>query len=181
MCVIPILSIVGKTNSGKTTLIEKLIPELKRRGYRVGTIKHGVRNFQMDHPGKDTWRHAQAGADSVAISAPSKLAVIKRVEQELSLDEIVCSYFDGLDIILAEGCKKDKKPKIEVFRSSVNDQPLCGKEDNLIALVSDKKLNLGVPSFTMKDIREIADLIEERFYDKERSREERGDGRKSEE
>ncbi|MCU0489929.1 MAG: molybdopterin-guanine dinucleotide biosynthesis protein B, partial [Anaerolineales bacterium] len=74
----PILSIIGKSNSGKTTLLEKLIPELRQRGYRVATIKHHAHaGFEIDQPGKDTWRHAQAGSQVVVITAPDKLALIE--------------------------------------------------------------------------------------------------------
>ena len=83
---IPILSIVGKSGSGKTTLLEKLIAELKRRGYRVATIKHHAHpGFEIDQPGKDTWRHAQAGSDHVVIAAPDKIASIRRLERDNQL------------------------------------------------------------------------------------------------
>jgi len=90
---IPIILIVGKSNSGKTTLIEKLVPELKRRGLKVGTIKHDVHGFELDQEGKDTWRHAQAGVDTVVISSPQKAACIKKVDVELTLDELICQFF----------------------------------------------------------------------------------------
>ncbi|HEX3015676.1 MAG TPA: molybdopterin-guanine dinucleotide biosynthesis protein B, partial [Desulfobacteria bacterium] len=95
----PVISIVGKSNVGKTTLIEKLIAELKRRGFKVATVKHDVHGFEIDIPGKDTWRHAQAGADVVVISSPQKLAMINRVEQELELDQI-CAQVQGVDLII---------------------------------------------------------------------------------
>ena len=85
---IPIVSIVGKSDAGKTTLLEKLIPELKRRGYRVATIKHDAHQFEIDHPGKDSYRHFHAGADWTIIGSPAKLALVRRLERELSLDEI---------------------------------------------------------------------------------------------
>jgi molybdopterin-guanine dinucleotide biosynthesis protein B len=89
---IPVISIVGRSNCGKTTYLEKLISEMKRRGYKVGIIKHDVHGFEIDQPGKDTWRHAQAGADVVCISSPQKMAMIKQVKQELSLDVVVLYY-----------------------------------------------------------------------------------------
>ncbi len=79
---VPIISIVSKKNCGKTTLLEKLIPELKQRGYRVGTIKHDVHGFNIDHEGKDTFRHKSAGADIVAISCPWKISIIMDVAEE---------------------------------------------------------------------------------------------------
>ena len=88
VCMIPIISIVGKSDSGKTTLIEKLVPELTRRGYRVATVKHDIHGFEVDREGKDSWRHKQAGAHTVVISSPQKIALIRDVEKDLTLDEI---------------------------------------------------------------------------------------------
>jgi molybdopterin-guanine dinucleotide biosynthesis protein B len=83
----PIVSIVGKSNAGKTTLLERLVPELKARGYRIGTIKH-VHVFEIDHEGKDSWRHKQAGTHTVAISSPKKVALVKDIETEETLNSI---------------------------------------------------------------------------------------------
>ena len=115
MNAVPVISVVGKTNVGKTTLLEKLLPELKRRGYRVATIKHDAHRFELDTPGKDTWRHAQAGSDCVVISSAEKLAMIQKVEGELTLDDIV-ARLPPVDIVLTEGYKRQDKPKIEVSR-----------------------------------------------------------------
>ncbi|EAX47192.1 molybdopterin-guanine dinucleotide biosynthesis protein B [Thermosinus carboxydivorans Nor1] len=154
---VPVISIVGKSNCGKTTYLEKLIREMKRRGYKVGTIKHDVHGFDMDRPGKDTWRHAQAGADVVCISSPAKMAMIKKVEQELTLDEVV-SFVDGVDIIFTEGYKREGKRKIEVFRQAVCDRPLCSKEE-LLAVVSDVVLYDDVPHFGLDDAAPLADFL----------------------
>ena len=85
---IPVVSIVGKSDAGKTTLIEKLIPELVRRGYRVATVKHDVHGFDVDREGKDSWRHKQAGAHTVVISSPEKLALIRDVDHDADLAEL---------------------------------------------------------------------------------------------
>jgi molybdopterin-guanine dinucleotide biosynthesis protein B len=98
---IPIVSIVGKSDAGKTTLIEKLIPELKRRGYRVATIKHDAHQFDIDHPGKDSYRHFHAGADWTIIGSPAKLALVRRLDREFTLDEIAAQITD-VDLILTE-------------------------------------------------------------------------------
>ena len=103
---IPILSVVSKKNCGKTTLLEKLIPELKRRGYRVGTLKHDIHGFDIDHEGKDTFRHKAAGADTVAISCPWKVSIIKDVSEELTPEQLVEQYFEEVDIVLTEGYKQ---------------------------------------------------------------------------
>jgi len=163
---VPVLSIVGKSDSGKTTLIEKLIPELKRRGYRVGTIKHDAHRFEMDHEGKDTYRHFHAGADAVLISSAEKMAMQKRVQQERSIDEMVATFLHDLDIVLTEGYKSGDKPKIEVFRSAAHKAPLCTDADNRIALASDVAIDVDVPRFHLDDVDGIADFIEETFLTK---------------
>jgi molybdopterin-guanine dinucleotide biosynthesis protein B len=103
---IPIISIVGKSNSGKTTLIEKLIPELNRRGYRVGTVKHDVHGFEVDKEGKDSWRHRKAGAYSTIISSPQQIALIRTMSYDAPLDEIRDRFIQDVDIIIAEGYKR---------------------------------------------------------------------------
>ena len=162
---IPILSIVGKKNCGKTTLLEKLIPELKRRCRRVGTIKHDIHGFDIDHEGKDTFRHKAAGADVVAISCPWKVSVIKDVSQELTPDRLVAQFFGDVDIVLTEGYKRAGLPQIEVFRREVHRQPIHAKDQpgTLIALVSDVPLDLGVPRIDLNDVAALADLIEDKY------------------
>ncbi|WP_407307389.1 molybdopterin-guanine dinucleotide biosynthesis protein B [Desulfosporosinus sp. SB140] len=156
---IPVISIVGGgSNSGKTTLLEKIIHESKRRGWRVGTLKHDVHSFEMDQPGKDTWRHAQAGADIVAISSPQRIAVLERVTEDQPLDEVI-SRIRGVDVIFTEGYKSGNKPKIEVFRSAVHQKLFCQPEE-LIAIVSDMTFDLEVPTFGLDDTPGICDLIE---------------------
>jgi molybdopterin-guanine dinucleotide biosynthesis protein B len=161
----PVISIVSKKNSGKTTLLEKLIPELKSRGYRVGTIKHDTHGFEIDHEGKDTWRHKQAGAQTVAISSPWKISVIKDVDEEVGIDQIVAQHFTDMDIVITEGYKRAAKPQIEVFRSTAHHTPLNTKENKiyLAAVVSDIAVDLGVPRFDLSDIVSIADFIEKTF------------------
>lgn len=161
----PVISIVSKKNCGKTTLIEKLIPELGSRRFRVGTIKHDTHGFEIDHEGKDTWRHKQSGARTVVISSPWKLSLIKDMAQEASLDEIVEAYFTDMDLVLTEGYKHGSKPKIEVFRRAAHRNPLHvkGEPNNLIAVVSDVSLDLGVPVFDINDVSGLADFIVQRF------------------
>jgi len=159
---IPVISIVGKSNVGKTTLLEKIIPVLKQKGYKIATIKHDVHGFDLDQPGKDTWRHAQAGADAVVIAAPAKLAMIRRLEREFTLDEVLATI-TGVDLILTEGYKRGDKPKIEVFRSELSDELLCCADDRLVAIASDVKLERGVPCFDLNDAVGIAGFIEEVF------------------
>ena len=136
---IPIISIVGKSDSGKTTLIEKLVPELTRRGYRVATVKHDVHGFEVDREGKDSWRHKQAGAHTVVISSPNKVALIRDVEKDFTLDEIREKLIQDVDLILSEGYKKDVQPKIEIFRKEKHKELLCTKK--IISLLSFRTRN----------------------------------------
>lgn len=164
----PIVCIVGKSNSGKTTFVEELIPELKGRGYRVGIIKHSVHGFSIDVEGKDSWRYTQAGANTVILSSLNMFAFLKQVEEEIPLDEIIDSYLKDVDIVVAEGFKKEDKLKIEVFRSEVSEKPLCAlnsseKPDKLIAIISDTVTDLSVPHFKMSDVSGVADFLEEKF------------------
>jgi molybdopterin-guanine dinucleotide biosynthesis protein B len=163
---IPIVSIVGRSRSGKTTLLEKLIPELKRRGYRVATVKHHAHpGLEIDQPGKDTWRHAQAGSDHVVIAAPDRVASVRRVSRELTLDEVAETIID-VDIVLTEGYKRAGKPQIEVVRAARSETPLC-EPGRLVALASDVALDLGVPLFGLEDATGLVDLLEERFLKRE--------------
>jgi molybdopterin-guanine dinucleotide biosynthesis adapter protein len=163
-----VVSIVSKKDSGKTTLIEKLIPELKHRGYRIGTIKHDVHGFTIDHEGKDTFRHKAAGAETVVISCPWMLSVIKDVKEEASIDQLVADHFKEMDLVITEGFKKAGKPQIEVYRSTAHDSPINvkGQKNTLIALASDIQLDLGVPCFDLHDVRGLADFIEQTFLKK---------------
>lgn len=165
---IPIVSIVGKSGVGKTAVIEKLVTELKKRNYRVATIKHSASGFEMDREGKDTWRHSRAGSDTVAISSPQKIAVIRNVDHDHSLEELYRYIGPDFDIIIAEGFKHDKAAKIEVHRKKFGRRLVCTK-DELLAVATDENLKLDIPQFGLDDARGLADLIEKRFLDKEKT------------
>ncbi len=158
---IPIVSVVGRSKSGKTTLIVKLIKELKKRGYRVGVIKHDAHGFEIDYPGKDTWLHREAGADIVTISSATLFALIEKLTAEITLDEIIAKI-ENVDIILTEGYKGENKPKIEVFRSPRSEHLFSEKKD-LIALATNQTFNIGVPEFSLNDSIGLTDLIERLF------------------
>jgi molybdopterin-guanine dinucleotide biosynthesis protein B len=155
------ISIVGRSQSGKTTLIEKLIPVLKRRGYRVGTIKHSHHIFDFDKTGKDSWRHKDAGAETVIVASPGKIAMVKN-DYRGSLDDLK-NFFDDLDLVITEGYKKENKPKIEVVRSARHADALLKADKHLVAVVSDVALKLEVPIFGLEDIDRLADFIEEKY------------------
>lgn len=165
---IPIVSIVGKSDSGKTTLIEKIIPELNRRGYKVATVKHDVHGFDIDREGKDSWRHKRAGAHTTIVSSPQKIAIVRDVERDLPLDEIRGRFISDVNIIITEGYKNDKHPKIEVYRKDTNEGLLCSKKDILVAVASDKEFDIGVPCVDIDDVTGIVNIIEDRFLKKKR-------------
>lgn len=160
---LPIICMVGASNSGKTTYLEKLIPELQRRGYRVGTLKHDVHGFEMDREGKDTWRHRKAGAQTIGIASPMTVATIRETAEEMPLGLIAGRYFWQEDILLTEGFKRSHYPKIEVFRSVIEAQPICGAGDNLVAVVTDDPVKVDVPVYRFDDVPGMADLIENRY------------------
>lgn len=158
----PIISIVGKSKAGKTTLLEGLIIELERRGYKVAVIKHAGDDFELDKVGKDSWRLSQAGSGVVAVSSPHKLVVIKPMESEQSPREL--SGFIGwdYDLILTEGFRQSNNPKIEVHRKEQGKELLCPPQQ-LLAVVTDEPLDVDVPQFSADEIQRLADLIENRL------------------
>lgn len=141
--------------------MEKLIQELNNRGYRIGTIKHHRGVFEFDIPGKDTWRHARAGAEMIALASPNGFGLVKKINKEMPLPEII-SYFRDVDIILLEGMKKGPQPKIELVRSAVSQSLVCPREE-LLAVVSDLPLQVGLPLYGLENIVGVADLIQSKF------------------
>jgi len=156
-----IICIVGRSQTGKTTLIEKLIPVLRRKGYRIGTIKHSHHIFDFDKTGKDSWRHKDAGAETVVIASPGKIALVKNDHQGTL--ESLQNYFDDLDLVITEGYKRARKPKIEVVRAARHSQALLLDDPHLVAVVTDVGLELDVPVFGLEDIEPLADFIEEKY------------------
>ena len=157
----PVVSIVGKSKSGKTTVIEKLVQELKSRGYRVATIKHIPQGVDFDEPGKDSWRHIQAGSEATAVSSPDKIALIKPVVQGSTIDEVARLLGEDYDIILAEGFKQGSVPKIEVHRKGAGSM-LKGLKKQ-IAIVTDEPLETKARQFSLEDAGALADLLEKGF------------------
>lgn len=160
---IPVVSVVGKSDSGKTTFLERLIRELAGRGYRVATVKHHVHDFDIDVPGKDSWRHAKAGAAVTMISAPDKFGVVRKVDHELSLEELVAAAGD-VDILLTEGFKRAGNVRIEVSRRARSEGIICEPHE-LWALVTDniEAVPSGVPVFALDDAAGVADAVEAQF------------------
>ena len=156
-----IICIVGRSQTGKTTLIEKLIPVLKGRGHRVGTIKHSHHVFDFDQVGKDSWRHKDAGAETVIIASPGKIAMVKN-DHDGTLESLQ-TYFSDLDLVITEGYKGARKPKIEVVRAARHKEALLADDPHLIAVATDVELAMTVPVFGLEDVDQLADFIEQKF------------------
>lgn len=168
---VPVVSIVGKSDSGKTTFLEKLIAELASRGYRVATVKHHVHDYDIDVPGKDSWRHARAGAVTTMVSSPDKFSLIRQVEREFTLPELAAMAAEaGNDILLTEGFKREATTRIEISRKARSAE-LISEPHELLAVVTDHSdLSLGdVPSFRLDDAAGVADLVESTFLAREAS------------
>jgi molybdopterin-guanine dinucleotide biosynthesis protein B len=164
----PIISIVGRSKSGKTTLLEKLIVELKSRGYRVGTMKHTPLGMDWSDDDKDSQRHIKAGSEATILCAPDKLVLIKPVSEPPTLEEIARLFGEDCDIILTEGFKQGDAPKIEVHRRGVA-TPLKDVK-KLFAIVTDERLDTTVRQFALDNIKGIADLLEEGFIKPQKER-----------
>ncbi|HZV81025.1 MAG TPA: molybdopterin-guanine dinucleotide biosynthesis protein B [Geobacteraceae bacterium] len=165
------VSFVAKSGTGKTTLLEQVIAELKSRGWRIGVVKHDAHRFDIDHPGKDSHRLTAAGADTMVISSPEKLAMVKKHDASPSIDELLATYFGDVDLVLTEGFKKSGLPKIEVHRRERSSTLLCRGEEHdptLVAVASDAPLELDVPVLDLNDPPAVARFIEENFLDSAR-------------
>jgi len=159
---VPYVSIVGKSGSGKTSLIERLIKEFKRRGYRVASVKHCPHGMEIDKPGKDSWKFSQAGSDAVVFSSLDKLVFVKNVDGDSSIAEILRIIGGDFDLVLIESYKKDRVPKIEVHRKELGDDFICPTE-SLSAIITDEQLKIDKPQFPINDTSAIADFIEKNF------------------
>lgn len=158
----PAIAIVGNSGAGKTTLLERLIPALKRKGQRVGVIKHDAHRFDIDHPGKDSHRLTAAGADTMMITSEDKLAMVKRHPVSPPVEELLRRYFTDMDLVLVEGFRGSTLPKIEVHRKEFHSALLCRGERNdpgLAAVASDEPLDVDVPVLDLNDADAIADFI----------------------
>jgi molybdopterin-guanine dinucleotide biosynthesis protein MobB len=155
----PVVSIVGASKSGKTTLIEKLVGELKSRGYRVATIKHSHHQLSFDEPGKDSWRHVQAGSEATLVSTDDSTVLIKPAGK--SLEQLIPLFGEDYDIILTEGFSHEGTPKIEVRRQQAG--PPLSSLKKVFAIASDEPLETKTRQFSLEDAKGIADLLEKGF------------------
>jgi len=151
-----IISIAGKQNAGKTTLLKDLIPKLKEQGYRVGTLKYNIRKFDIDHEGKDTYKYSNSGADSVAISTQSEFVVMKKTANPLTLHEIIEAHFNDVDVVLVEGYREDGYPRIRIIDPQDTNAVKTDSENELL-LVNEKT---GNSCFSIDGINRARDFIE---------------------
>jgi molybdopterin-guanine dinucleotide biosynthesis protein B len=159
---VPILCFVGRSNSGKTTLIERVIPELVRAGYKVATVKHAGHGFDLDTEGKDSWRHKRAGASSVMVLSKASMAMFADVSDQMNVEDVRDRFLDRTyDLIIAEGWKHESYPKIVVVREQISEIPVS--TEGLLAVVSDKAVDLSVPLFGLDDVAGVAALIMKQF------------------
>lgn len=158
---LPIISVVGAKNAGKTTVVEALVRELTQRGRRVATIKHCAHGFELDRAGSDSARHAQAGAVSVALRGPDEFALLGKGEEPNFL-RLAAFLLEEAEAIIAEGFAQEDLPKIEVVRKAVGENPRHSPEQ-LMAIVSDVPRAWPVPYFSFEDSAGLADLVESRL------------------
>lgn len=160
----PVLSIVGCGKCGKTTLVERLVAELTRRGLAVGTLKHDVHGFNMDHEGKDTWRHKQAGARAVCIIGPDQIGLVRSTPGGKFTAAQAIALLGPVDLVITEGFKRESFAKIEIFSSIRNEGSLlCADDPQLLAVAGDLPVETDLPTFDWNDIARIADFIEDRL------------------
>jgi molybdopterin-guanine dinucleotide biosynthesis protein MobB len=156
------IAIVGNSGAGKTTLLERVIPALKRKGLRVGVVKHDAHRFDIDHPGKDSHRLTAAGADTMMITSASMLAMVKRHSASPPIEELIEWYFSDMDLVLVEGFRGSSLPKIEVHRKDFRRDLICRGERTdpcLAAVASDEPLDLDVPILDLNDPEAIAGFV----------------------
>lgn len=165
--VMKIFGIAGYSGSGKTTLIEKLLPELTRRGVKVSVIKHAHHEFDIDRPGKDSYRAREAGATEVMITGARRWALLHelRDEAEPTLAGYL-THFSGCDLVLVEGFKHEAIPKLEVHRTGSGRPPLFPDNPHVVALATDARLDTALPCLGLDDLTAIADLVLARAVDR---------------
>ncbi len=152
-----VVGFAGYSGSGKTTLVERLIPALKARGVRVSVVKHAHHKFDIDHAGKDTWRHREAGAFEVVVASSQRLALMREFERpaQLSVHQLIAELYEGVDWVLVEGFKDSDLPKIEVWRAATHKPARYPDDDFIVAIATDSPGQLPEPT-----LRPVLDLNE---------------------
>ncbi|MBP1732888.1 MAG: molybdopterin guanine dinucleotide biosynthesis accessory protein MobB, partial [Deltaproteobacteria bacterium] len=171
---VPVISFVGRSNTGKTTLLEKVIPLLRSRGLRVGTVKHHAGEFEIDREGKDSYRHKKAGATATMITSPTKVALVEDISRELTLSEVIERYMHEVDLVITEGYKRERMPKVELYVHGRGAPPLATEDPDIIAIATDgpaiaadapvdELIDVHVPVFSRDEPEPIVDLIVKRL------------------
>jgi molybdopterin-guanine dinucleotide biosynthesis adapter protein len=152
-----VVGFAGYSGSGKTHLVERLIPALKMRGLRVSVVKHAHHKFDIDHPGKDTWRHREAGAFEVVVASDRRLALMREFEQpaELSVHHLLAELYDGVDWVLVEGFKGSNLLKIEIWRPEAAKPARYPDDDFIVAIATDDPARL--PQATLRPVLDLND------------------------
>lgn len=155
-----VFGIAGWSGSGKTTLLEKLIPQLTARGLKVSVIKHAHHGFDIDRPGKDSWRHREAGASEVLLSCNDRWALMheRRAEPEPTLGELL-GHLSPCDLVLIEGFKQEPVPKLEVHRPAHGKPPLFAERGDIVAVATDAEIEAPIPVLPLNDSAAIADFV----------------------
>jgi molybdopterin-guanine dinucleotide biosynthesis adapter protein len=150
-----VVGFAGYSGSGKTHLVERLIPALKMRGLRVSVVKHAHHNFDIDHPGKDTYRHREAGAFEVVVASDRRLALMREFEQpaKLSVHHLLAELYDGVDWVLVEGFKDSNLLKVEIWRPDAGKPARYPDDDFIVAIATDAANRLPEPT-----LRPVLDL-----------------------
>ncbi|MGI6514265.1 MAG: molybdopterin-guanine dinucleotide biosynthesis protein B [Syntrophomonadaceae bacterium] len=161
---VPVVSFIGRHNSGKTTILEKVVSYFCAQGYRIGVIKHSSHDFTIDVPDTDSYRLAKAGARAVVVSSPQKMAFYKQVQRDYPLDELCRLMQEDVDIIFAEGFKREHQPKIEVARQYISGELI--RPSNLVAMVTDFPVSQSdVPVFGFDEVESLCRYIQDMFID----------------
>jgi molybdopterin-guanine dinucleotide biosynthesis protein B len=153
-----VVGFAGFSGSGKTTLVERLIPALKLRGLRVSVVKHAHHKFDIDHPGKDTYRHREAGAFEVVVASNQRLALMREFEKpaQLTVHHLIAELYEGVDWVLVEGFKESNVQKIEVWRGAQGKPALYPDDDFIVAIVTDSPAQL--PQATLRPVLDLNDV-----------------------
>ena len=152
-----VVGFAGFSGSGKTTLVERLIPALKMRGLRVSVVKHAHHDFDIDHPGKDTYRHREAGAFEVVVASDRRLALMREFEQpaNLSVHQLIAELYEGVDWVLVEGFKQSNLLKIEIWRPEAG-KPARYPEDDFVVAIATTAPD-ALPEPTLRPVLDLND------------------------
>jgi len=161
---IPTFSLVGRSNSGKTTLIEKLVHHFKERGYRVAVIKHTHHDFSFDKKGKDSYRHREAGADAVIITNDHKIGMTADLPEALTPLEAGTAFLPShINLVIIEGFKDLDIPKLEIIGDSEEPPLFLSGLNGVRALISDQEIKSKLPLYKRNDVAGISEFIEKEF------------------